>query len=119
MASRALLQKASSPRVFLHRFHHVSVPSLSLCLPKDFSTRNIKNGLVYNISNYTINNNGFDHTSVSNAKLSRAFSTSAASYKDLSKMSEEEISGLRVKGDRLMSDLHKTCEWGKGERWGR
>jgi hypothetical protein len=34
-------------------------------------------------------------------------------------MSEEEVSGLRVKEDRLMRDLHETCEWGKGERWGR
>lgn len=34
-------------------------------------------------------------------------------------MSEEELSGLTVQEDRLMSDLHETCEWGKGEKWGR
>ena len=25
---------------------------------------------------------------------------------------------LRVNQDRLMGDIHHTCQWGKGERWG-
>ncbi|CAD0111414.1 unnamed protein product, partial [Aureobasidium uvarum] len=33
-------------------------------------------------------------------------------------MSEEEVSGIKVKEERLMGDLHETCEWGKGEVWG-
>jgi hypothetical protein len=47
------------------------------------------------------------------------FSTSTPRTKELAKMSEEEVSGLKVKEDRLMGDLHETCEWGKGEVWGR
>jgi len=34
-------------------------------------------------------------------------------------MSEEEVKGLKVEEERLMRDLHETCEWGKGEVWGR
>jgi len=27
-------------------------------------------------------------------------------------------SALRVKQDRLMVDIHHTCQWGTGQRWG-
>ncbi|KEQ69699.1 Zn-dependent exopeptidase [Aureobasidium namibiae CBS 147.97] len=91
MASRALLQRASG-RGALHRIHRVTVAS-TVYLSKNFSTPN-------NIEN------------------SRNSSTSAKRTKELSEMSEEEVSGLKVKEDRLMRDLHETCEWGKGERWG-
>jgi hypothetical protein len=28
------------------------------------------------------------------------------------------LGSLKIKQDRLMADIHSTCEWGKGERWG-
>ena len=34
-------------------------------------------------------------------------------------MSEADFALLKVKQDRLMSDIHHTCQWGKGERWGK
>jgi len=69
----------------------------------------------FNTSNITISN----ITKANNIRNSRHFSTSTTKTKELSKMSEDEVSGLKVKEDRLMRDLHETCEWGKGERWGR
>lgn len=33
-------------------------------------------------------------------------------------MSEQQLTGVKINRERLWADLHKTCEWGKGERWG-
>jgi len=33
-------------------------------------------------------------------------------------MTAKDVASLKVKQDRLMSDIHETCEWGKGEAWG-
>jgi hypothetical protein len=33
-------------------------------------------------------------------------------------MSEEQVAAVKINRERLWSDLHGTCEWGKGERWG-
>ncbi|OQO08416.1 hypothetical protein B0A48_06286 [Cryoendolithus antarcticus] len=33
-------------------------------------------------------------------------------------MTEKDLASLKVQQDRLMHDIHSTCEWGKGERWG-
>ncbi|KAE9961360.1 hypothetical protein BLS_002339 [Venturia inaequalis] len=33
-------------------------------------------------------------------------------------MSESDMNTLRVDESRLMADLHWTCQWGTGERWG-
>ncbi|KAL1305183.1 hypothetical protein AAFC00_002104 [Neodothiora populina] len=33
-------------------------------------------------------------------------------------MSADDIAELRVKQDRLMQDIHHTCQWGKGQAWG-
>ncbi|KAE8452813.1 hypothetical protein EG329_013085 [Mollisiaceae sp. DMI_Dod_QoI] len=33
-------------------------------------------------------------------------------------MSDEQFSGLKINRERLWKDIHTTCEWGKGERWG-
>lgn len=117
MASRALLQRASG-RGALHRIHRVSVPS-TVYLSKSFSTRYTNDGILYNTSSNTFNITISNITKANNIKNSRHFSTSTTRTKEPSKMSEEEVSGLKVKEDRLMRDLHETCEWGKGERWGR
>lgn len=36
----------------------------------------------------------------------------------MAEMSQKDLASLKIDGDRLMRDLHHTCEWGKGERWG-
>ncbi|EHL01197.1 putative Uncharacterized hydrolase [Glarea lozoyensis 74030] len=33
-------------------------------------------------------------------------------------MSESQLAALKIDRDRLWRDLHETCQWGKGERWG-
>ncbi|KAK3056424.1 hypothetical protein LTR09_002931 [Extremus antarcticus] len=33
-------------------------------------------------------------------------------------MTREQLASLRINQDRLMHDIHSTCEWGKGEAWG-
>jgi len=33
-------------------------------------------------------------------------------------MDEDTLASLKVDKDRLMKDLHHTCQWGTGERWG-
>ncbi|CAD0092429.1 unnamed protein product, partial [Aureobasidium mustum] len=53
-----------------------------------------------------------------NIGINRHFSSSLKWNKDLKNMSKEEVWGLKVKKQRLMRDLHETCEWGVGERWG-
>lgn len=111
MATRALLQRISK-RGALRISPGASVP-LTLYLSSNFSTRGIRNnsdnGIFYNTN---INN-------VSSIKNQKAFSTSSERTKELATMSEPEVSGLRVQEERLMKDLHETCEWGKGEVWGR
>lgn len=34
-------------------------------------------------------------------------------------MSEADFKSLKVNQDRLMSDIHHTCQWGTGARWGK
>ena len=36
-----------------------------------------------------------------------------------SDMTARDVAALKVKQDRLMGDIHSTCEWGKGEAWGK
>ncbi|KAK4978424.1 hypothetical protein LTR66_010593 [Elasticomyces elasticus] len=33
-------------------------------------------------------------------------------------MTQKDLASLRVNRDRLMGDLHYTCQWGPGEQWG-
>ncbi|TKA34683.1 hypothetical protein B0A49_13673, partial [Cryomyces minteri] len=33
-------------------------------------------------------------------------------------MSDADLGSLKVERERLMRDLHHTCQWGAGERWG-
>lgn len=106
MASRALLQRVSSRRAIgtlsrtstLSGSHYSSITRCSS----------------YNAINLAKSKqlNNFVHGN-------RLFSTASQWNKELRTMSEDEISGLKVQEERLMRDLHETCEWGKGERWGR
>jgi hypothetical protein len=117
MASRALFQRGSS-RGALRISPRVSVSSARY-LSNKFTTRS--NDSLYNAN--TLNTN---LTSINAIKIKmndirnhRNFSTSTPETKELATITEDEISGLKVKEDRLMRDLHETCEWGKGEVWGR
>ncbi|TID12865.1 Zn-dependent exopeptidase [Venturia nashicola] len=49
---------------------------------------------------------------------SRGFSASPSWQLHTRDMSESDMSSLRVDESRLMADLHWTCQWGTGERWG-
>lgn len=49
----------------------------------------------------------------------RAISSTARRAIAVSEMKKDDLSSLRVNQDRLMNDIHTTCEWGKGERWGK
>jgi hypothetical protein len=33
-------------------------------------------------------------------------------------MTEQHFKDLKVNQGRLMEDIHHTCKWGTGERWG-
>lgn len=33
-------------------------------------------------------------------------------------LSEAQVSALRANKDRLAQDLHHSCQWGSGIRWG-
>ena len=46
------------------------------------------------------------------------FSRSTQRCLAVAEMRHEDLAGLRINQDRLMNDIHSTCEWGKGERWG-
>jgi hypothetical protein len=48
----------------------------------------------------------------------RQFSISACRSIAVAEMTDNDFKSLKVKQDRLMADIHNTCEWGKGERWG-
>jgi hypothetical protein len=48
----------------------------------------------------------------------RSFSTTALRNMKTTEMTEQQLAGVKIDRDRLWRDLHETCEWGKGERWG-
>lgn len=33
-------------------------------------------------------------------------------------MTDEQLASLKVNQARLMEDLHFSCQWGTGEKWG-
>lgn len=48
----------------------------------------------------------------------RVFSTTSTWRLHTKEMDEDTLASLKVDKDRLMKDLHHTCQWGTGERWG-
>jgi len=48
----------------------------------------------------------------------RAFTVSSRWRIATAEMSEKDFASLKVNQDRLMEDIHHTCQWGTGERWG-
>ncbi|CAG8951712.1 hypothetical protein HYFRA_00005512 [Hymenoscyphus fraxineus] len=53
-----------------------------------------------------------------NAPTTRSFSISQCRAILTTEMSEKQLGAIQVNRARLWRDLHVTCEWGKGERWG-
>lgn len=39
-------------------------------------------------------------------------------YLSNTEMTQKQLDDVKIDRDRLWKDLHHTCEWGKGERWG-
>ena len=48
----------------------------------------------------------------------RCFSVSGSRAWHTVEMSEPDLASLKVNQSRLMEDIHYTCSWGTGERWG-
>ncbi|KAG9249048.1 hypothetical protein BJ878DRAFT_485857 [Calycina marina] len=48
----------------------------------------------------------------------RAFSISVGRRTSTVDMTEEDLAKVEIDRQRLWGELHKTCEWGVGERWG-
>lgn len=54
----------------------------------------------------------------SQQKWQRPFTSTSRAAIAVAEMSERDLASIKVKQDRLMKDIHDTCEWGKGEAWG-
>ncbi|KAL4977464.1 hypothetical protein BDW66DRAFT_132393 [Aspergillus desertorum] len=50
--------------------------------------------------------------------LRRAFSVTLGQAMLTTELTEAEVSALRANKERLAQDLHHTCQWGYGMRWG-
>ncbi|KAH8701686.1 hypothetical protein BGW36DRAFT_394516 [Talaromyces proteolyticus] len=46
------------------------------------------------------------------------FSTASKLNKLTTELSEQQVASLSVNGERLARDLHHSCQWGPGIRWG-
>lgn len=51
--------------------------------------------------------------------LPKSFSTSQYHAMFTTELSEAEVSALKVDKERLAKDLHHSCQWGYGIRWGK
>nr|POE65900.1 putative hydrolase [Quercus suber] len=49
----------------------------------------------------------------------RSFTCSPRAAIAVTEMTSKDFASLRVNQDRLLNDIHTTCEWGKGESWGK
>jgi signal transduction histidine kinase len=54
----------------------------------------------------------------SSTQLRRAFSVLKKQAMLSTELTEAQVSALRANRDRLAQDLHHTCQWGYGIRWG-
>jgi len=48
----------------------------------------------------------------------RSFSVSRKLAMLSTELSEAEVSALKANKERLVKDLHHSCQWGYGIRWG-
>lgn len=49
----------------------------------------------------------------------RTFSASWRQTMRSTELSETDVSALRANKDRMAKDLHHSCQWGYGIRWGK
>nr|POE46840.1 putative hydrolase [Quercus suber] len=52
------------------------------------------------------------------ASQKRLFTCSPCAAIAVTEMTPKDFASLRINQDRLLNDIHTTCEWGKGEPWG-
>lgn len=52
-------------------------------------------------------------------RFTSPFSTSRYLAMLTTELSEADVSALRVNKERLAKDLHHSCQWGSGIRWGK
>jgi hypothetical protein len=50
--------------------------------------------------------------------LTRSFASSPKWQIRTKEMNDGHLKDLKVNQGRLMEDIHHTCQWGTGERWG-
>lgn len=51
-------------------------------------------------------------------RSSRSFTTTIIRQTRTTELLKNQLADIKVDRDRLWTELRKTCEWGKGERWG-
>ena len=51
-------------------------------------------------------------------RSSRSFATISIRQVKIAELSKRQLADIKIDQDRLWAELHKTCEWGKWERWG-
>jgi len=56
---------------------------------------------------------------VTNAAARRSLSRSSQWQLHTKEMNEDMLRSLKVNRQRLMEDIHHTCKWGTGQRWGK
>ncbi len=61
-----------------------------------------------------LSNNISRHAALGRLRLEASLRSSLAT----TAMSEEQLCALHVQMERLMKDLHHSCQWGSGDRWG-
>ncbi|KAF2639353.1 amidase [Massarina eburnea CBS 473.64] len=70
------------------------------------------------VSRRPLNNHFAIARSSKGLQIQRTFTSSSTWRLHTQEMNEEQLSSLKVNQKRLMEDLHHTCQWGTGERWG-
>ncbi|KUJ18259.1 amidase [Mollisia scopiformis] len=56
--------------------------------------------------------------SIFNLRTQRSFSATPWRLLRTTEMTDEQLASVRIDRQRLWKDIHTTCEWGKGEKWG-
>lgn len=49
----------------------------------------------------------------------RGLSATACKHSQSVEADSQALNQLRVNRARLMNDIHYTCQWGQGQRWGK
>ncbi|CBF75566.1 hypothetical protein AN3707.2 [Aspergillus nidulans FGSC A4] len=75
-------------------------------------------GSVASVIKLAFRSTHFLPTRAPSSYLRRAFSVSSSLPMLSTELTEAQVSALRANKERLAEDLHHTCQWGYGIRWG-